>query len=172
MLKKNLGGKLLDIWTIIFVIAIIILVAGVAIYYLNNWIGKKQAMQNEMVEQHKQAMSVYVIDKKKEKIENANLPKAVVQQMPKMSKMFKVPLVKVKVGPQITTMLCDEAVFEALPLKKTVTVEVAGLYIVGMKGLKTKMEMEEMRKARRKGGNTETETPLKWHEKILQTFRR
>jgi hypothetical protein len=59
-------------------------------------------------------------------------------------------------------------VFDALPVKKTVMVELAGMYIVGMKGMKTKKEMEAIRKAR-KG---EVETPKKWHEKLLGRFKK
>jgi len=160
----------LGIWGIIFVLSIIILVVGVAFYFLNSWAGKKQAQQSEMVNQHKQTVSLYVIDKKKDKITNTNLPKAMLDQMPRLGRMFKVPLVKVKIGPQITTMVCEEATFKILPTKKTVTVEVAGAYIVGLKGMKTKMEMAEQRKSRRKGGDEDV--PLKWHEKLRARFGR
>ena len=53
------------------------------------------------------------------------------------------------------TLICDAAVFDALPVKKTVTVELAGAYIVSMKGQKTKREMAEMRKSRKGGGQSE-----------------
>ena len=143
-------------WDIIFLVAIIAVVLGLAFYFLNKWATKKTAQQHEMVQQHKQTVSIYVIDKKKDKLTNANLPKAMVAQIPRMGKIMKMPLVKVKVGPQIMTMVCDKAVFEALPLKKTVTVEVAGAYIVGMKGMKTKREMAQMRQARKKGAGQES----------------
>jgi len=84
--------------------------------------------------------------------------------------MFKVPLVKAKIGPQIMTMICEEATFNVLPVKRTVTVEIAGAYIVGMKGMKTKMELAEQRKSRRK--STDEEIPLKWHEKLRAKFGR
>ena len=153
----------MGLWGIIFIISIVILVLGVAIYFLNNWAGKKQAVQNEMVAQHKQTVSLYVIDKKKDKITNANFPKAMADQVPRVGRMFKMPLVKVKIGPQIMTMLCDEATFNILPVKKTVTVEIAGAYIVGMKGMKTKMELAEQRKSRRKDGD---EKPPTWRDKL------
>jgi len=122
------------------------------LYFLNRWANKRAAQQQEMVAQHKQSATIYIIDKKKDKITNANFPKAMADQIPRMSKIMKVPLVKAKIGPQIMTLLCDDKVFAALPVKKTVSVEMAGLYIVGMKGMKTKMELAEMRKSRRKGG--------------------
>jgi len=143
------------IWNILLVVSIIAIVVVGVLYFLNKWAGKRTVQQQDMIQQHKQTVSIYVIDKKKDKITNANFPKAMADQIPRSAKIMKMPLVKVKVGPQIMTMVCDAAVFNALPLKKTVTVEVAGAYIVGMKGMKTKMEMAEMRKARRKGGGGE-----------------
>jgi len=159
----------LGIWGIVFIISIVILVAGVAIYFLNSWAGKKQAQQNDMIAQHKQTATLYVIDKKKDKISNANFPKEMASQVPRLGRMMKMPLVKVKIGPQIMTMMCEAETFKILPVKKTVTVELAGAYIVGMKGMKTKMQLAEQRKARRKGGG---DVPLKWHEKLRAKFVR
>jgi hypothetical protein len=138
------------IWDVLLLVSLLALLVGVGLYFLNRWSSKKQAEQQEMVAAHKQTMSIYVIDKKKDKLTNANFPKAMVDQMPRMSKMMKMPLVKAKIGPQIMTLICEAAVYDALPVKKTVQVELAGAYIVGMKGQKTKMEMQAQRAARRK----------------------
>ena len=159
------------IWTIIFVVSILLLITGVAIYFLNSWAGKKTAQQNDMVAQHKQTVTVYIIDKKKDKITNANLPKAMAAQVPRLGRMMKVPLVKVKIGPQIMTMICEAETFKVLPVKKTVQIDIAGAYIVSMKGMKTKMELAEQRKSRRKSTEPE-EAPLKWHEKLRAKFGR
>ncbi|MCL2387359.1 MAG: hypothetical protein FWC89_07420 [Defluviitaleaceae bacterium] len=160
----------MEIWGIVLIISIVVLIIGVVIYFLNSWAGKKTAEQNEMVAQHKQTVSMYIIDKKKDKITNANMPKAMVDQVPRMAKMMKMPLVKAKIGPTIMTMMCEAETFKVLPVKKTVTVEVAGAYIVSMKGMKTKMEMAEQRKSRRKDGDKEV--PQKWHEKLRARFGR
>jgi len=133
------------------IVAILAVVGVTAFYFINKWAGKKAAAQQDMVAQHKQTVSIYVIDKKKDKITNAGFPKAVADQIPRMAKLMKTPLVKAKIGPQIMTLVCDAKVYDALPVKKTVSVEIAGAYIVGMKGMKTKMEMAELRKSRRKG---------------------
>lgn len=163
----------MGILEIVFLVSIIVLVVGVGIYFLNKWVSKRSSQQQEMVQQHKQTMSIYVIDKKKDRITNANFPKAMADQIPRMGKLMKMPLVKAKIGPQIMTLVCDGDVFKALPLKKTVTVEMAGAYIVGMKGMKTKMEMAAMRKSRRRTeGGTEAETPQGWKDKILSKFKR
>jgi len=151
-------------------VAIILVIVFVVLYFLNKWAGRRMADQQDMVERHKQPATIYVIDKKKDKITNANLPKAMAEQIPRMGRMMKMPLVKAKIGPQIMTLVCDKAVFDALPVKKTVTVELAGAYIVGMKGMKTKQQLAEQRKARRQSGNDDA--PLKWHEKVLAKFKR
>ena len=44
-------------------------------------------------------------------------------------------IIKAKVGPQITTLMCDKPVYDILPVKKNVKVEMAGIYIVGIKGV-------------------------------------
>lgn len=136
-------------WAIIISIVLVIIV--VALYFLNRWAGKRMAQQQDMVEKHKQTVTIYVIDKKKDKIQNANLPKAMASQVPRMSRMMKVPLVKAKIGKDIMTLMCDNAVFPALPVKKNVTVEMAGIYIVSMKGQKTKAEMAA-KKGQSEGG--------------------
>ena len=160
----------MGMWDILFLVAIIILVLGIAFYFLNKWASKKSSEQHNMVEAHKQTVSLYIIDKKKDKLTNANLPKAMVDQIPRMGKLMKMPLVKVKAGQQIMTMVCDKDVYDALPVKKTVSVEVAGAYIVGMKGMKTKLEMAAHRKLRRKGG--ESSDSASFLEKIKSRFKK
>jgi hypothetical protein len=145
------------IWDVLLIVSLLAVLIGVGLYFLNKWASKRQSEQQDMVAAHKQTMSIYVIDKKKEKITNANFPKAMIDQMPRMSKMMKMPLVKAKIGPQIMTLICEQTVFDALPVKKSVQVEMAGAYIVGMKGQKTKMEMQAQRAARRKKDPTASE---------------
>ena len=60
----------------------------------------------------------------------------VQDQIPKYMQLKKMPVVKAKIGPKITTLLCDEKVFKDLPVKKMVKVDIAGIYIVGIKGYK------------------------------------
>ena len=92
--------------------------------------------QQSLINQHKMVTSILVIDKKKTKITNSNLPKTVIDQFPKWYRFRKLPLVKAKIGPQITTFICDEKVFKNLPTKKVVKVEIAGLYILSIKSVK------------------------------------
>ena len=144
-------------WDIPIILLIVITVVGLGLYFLNRWSSKRLVEHNSMIETHKQPATIYVIDKKREKMQNANFPKAVMDQVPRWNRFMKVPLVKAKVGPQILTMMCDKKVFDALPVKKTVKVEVAGIYIVSMQGLKSKEELAARR------GET-----LPWYRRLLR----
>ncbi len=141
-------------WLILIVALVAAIVAG--LYFLNRWASNKMTAQNEMIAKTKQTMSIYVIDKKKGKAKDANFPKAVMEQLPKMTKMMNLPLVKAKIGPQIMTLIADKRVFKAIPLKKTIKVDLAGIYIVDMKGLKSEKEYKESKKAAKKESNKES----------------
>ena len=146
-------------WDIGIIIFVVIALVGLGIFLLNRWASRRMVEHNTLVERTKQTVSIYVIDKKKEKMQNANFPKAVQEQVPRWNKLMKMPLVKAKIGPQIMTFMCDKQVFDALPVKKTVKVDLAGIYIVGMKGMKSKQEMSALRKER--GGD------LPWYRRII-----
>ena len=94
----------------------------------------KMIQAQDFIEQNKVLTQIFVIDKKMEKPSPTNMTKAVYEQMPKMAKMRKMPLVKAKVGPQIVNLMCDKSVYEIIPVKKNVKVELAGIYIVKVKG--------------------------------------
>ena len=151
-------------WDIAIIVVVLALVLVVGFYFLNRWASRRMADQQEIITKNRTTVSIYVIDKKKEKMQNANFPKAVQDQMPKWNRFMKLPLVKAKIGPQITTLLCDKQVFEALPVKKTVKVDMAGMYIVHMKGMKTKKEMNDLRRARK--GEEGVEAP--WYRRLLK----
>lgn len=121
----------MDTLGIIFTVVIIVILVLVGLYFLGRKLQKKQVASQEMIEQNRQQVSALIIDKKKMKITDSTLPKAAVNQVPFYLKMRKMPMVKVKIGPQIATLLCDGKVFKALPVKKMVKIEIAGAYILG-----------------------------------------
>lgn len=137
------------------VLALIIVGAlGVGFYFLNKWSVKKMAEQQAFLKNNKQTVTIYVIDKKRDKVENANLSTTITSQFPKRYKYMKMYFVKAKIGPQITTLMCDKPVFEALPVKKNVKVELAGMYIVAIPGMKSKQEIKAI-KAKKKQAEKE-----------------
>ncbi|WP_105617540.1 hypothetical protein [Vallitalea okinawensis] len=123
----------MDALSIIVIIFLIVAAVFVILYFVGKKLQTKMDQSQEMISQNKMMQSILVIDKKKMKITEANLPKMVVDQVPKYYRFRKMPLVKAKIGPKITTLICDPKVFKTLPTKKMVKVELAGLYIVGYK---------------------------------------
>lgn len=70
------------------------------------------------------------------KLKEAGLPAAVIENTPKYLRRTKVPIVKAKVGPRIMTLMCDNKVFEVIPVKKEIKAVVSGLYITGIKSVR------------------------------------
>lgn len=132
---------------IIFLVIMAILIAAiVTLYILGKKAQKKQAEQQAFMEANKQTVSMLIIDKKRMKIKESGLPQAVIDQTPKLMRNTKLPIVKVKVGPQIMNLISDEKIFDAIPLKKEVKATVSGIYITGVKGLHGKIEVEPPKK--------------------------
>ncbi len=134
-------------WLIVAVVVIGLIVTG--LYFLNKWAYKKMDTQQTMIDRMKNSMSIYVIDKKRDKITNINMPKAVSEQMPKIYKKMRLCFVQAKVGPQVMTLMCDKRVFEAIPVKKNVRVEIAGMYIVSVAGMKSPQEIKAAKKEKK-----------------------
>ena len=151
-------------WDILVLVFIIVVALGVGLYFLNKWASTKMVEQQETMDRVKQMVTIFVIDKKKEKPLNSSMPKEVKAKLPKIYRFMKMPLVKAKVGPQIITLISDQRVFDALPVKKNVKVELAGMYIAGMQGLKSKREMQSIARAK-KAKDTPAESG-KWYDKI------
>lgn len=120
-------------WHLYIILGIVAAGAGFGIFYLRKNVKKKMDDQQSLVNQHKVVTPILVLEKRKDKVSNANMPKTVKEQIPKVYKIRKVPLVKAKIGAQVMDLLCDESVFDKLPEKKTVKVELAGIYIAGIK---------------------------------------
>lgn len=120
-------------WHLYTILGVVAVGIGAGIYFLRKNVKKKMEDQQSLVNQHKVATSILVLEKRKAKVADANMPNSVKEQIPKVYKLRKVPLVKAKIGPQVMDLLCDEAVFDKLPEKKTVRVELAGIFIAGIK---------------------------------------
>lgn len=121
---------------VLFVILVIAVVVLVVLYFLGRKLERQQAEQQQLFEAAKQTVTMLVIDKKKMKLKDAGLPKMVYEQMPKRANLFKLPIVKAKVGPKIMTLIADEKVFAALPIKAEVRAVVSGIYITELKSVR------------------------------------
>lgn len=122
--------------TVLNVILIIVLIAAIVLgimYYFGRKMEKRQVEQQSMIDAAKQTVTLIAIDKKKMKLKDTDLPAVALEQTPWYAKRLKVPVVKVKVGPKITTMLADEKAYLQLPLKTEAKVVISGLYITEVK---------------------------------------
>lgn len=144
---------------VLLIILAILIVAIVALVIIGKRAQKKQAEQQAQIEAAKQTVSMLIIDKKKLKLKDAGLPSVVLEQTPKYLRGAKFPIVKAKIGPQITSLICDAAIFDSVPVKKEVKATVSGIYITEVRGIR--------------GGNTPTTAKKKgkfkqWVEKMQE----
>ncbi len=127
---------------IVIIISVIVVIIIALMYHF----GKKNYAKNleaqSFINQYKTVTPILVIDKRLEKPSLQNLPKNIYEKLPKTAHIRKMPIVKAKVGPQITTLLCDKNVYDVLPNKKTIKVELAGIYISRVIG----MNLEDKKK--------------------------
>lgn len=127
----------MDTLTIVLIVVLIVLIgACIALYFFGKKAEKKQAAQKEQMDAAAQTISMLVIDKKKMKLKEAGLPAIVLENTPKYLRRTKVPIVKAKVGPKIMTLMCENKVFEVIPVKKEIKAVVSGLYITGIKSVR------------------------------------
>ena len=127
---------------ILIIALVVIVIIGALLYFFNKKTYKKVIEAQDFIEQNKIKTSIFVINKKFEKPTEKNMPKAIYEKLPKMSKLRKMPIIKAKVGPQIVTLMSDKNVYDVLQVKKTVKVELAGIYIVKIIG----MNLEDKKK--------------------------
>ena len=141
---------------VLIIIAVILLAVLVALYFIGKRLQARQEQSNEQIQAMKQPMTMLVIDKKRLKLKESGLPDQVIQQTPWYAKRSKVPVVKAKVGPQFINFICDEKIFDSIPVKKQIKAMVSGIYIVEVKGIRGRLQ-------------TDT-TPMKksWVEKLQE----
>ena len=134
-------------WAIVILSILAVLIGlFIALIIVGRKMQKKQAASQADIEAASQVISMLVIDKKKMRVKDANLPKMVAEQIPKYMRMAKLPLVKAKVGPKVMTLIADVKVFENLPLKTEVKVAVSGMYITEIKYVRGKVEPRQLTK--------------------------
>ena len=122
---------------VIALLIILVVLAGIAVllYFLGKKAQKREEEQREQIDAMKQTVSMLIIDKKRMKIKESGLPQAVIDQTPKLMRWSKLPIVKAKVGPQVMSLVCDDKIFDNVPVKKEVKATVSGIYITSVKGI-------------------------------------
>ncbi len=124
-------------WMIVMIVILVVLIG--AIIFLTIW-GKKQQKKmddaQEQIAANSQNMTMLVIDKKRMKLNQAGLPKMVVDSTPKLLRRSKVPIVKAKVGPKIMVLISDEKIYDMIPIKQEIKATVSGIYITKVRSLR------------------------------------
>ena len=131
---------------VLIVITAVLLVGVIVLYFLGKKAQKRQDEQQAQIDANKQQVSMLIIDKKRMKVKESGLPQMVIDQTPKLLRGSKLPIVKAKVGPQIMSLVCDEKIFDSIPVKKEVKATVSGIYITDVKGLHGKTAAGDVKK--------------------------
>ena len=145
-------------WWLIMIIVIVVALAIMFVFY--RVVDKFQQILSSQRDQSvdaAQPMNMLIIDKKMLPMKDAGLPKMVMEQTPKRYQKAKLPIAKVKVGPQIMNMICDDAIFDELPTRGEVKAMVSGIYIISVKSVRgKKVAQEEETGKKKKKGNWRT----------------
>ena len=121
-------------WTIILLIILAVLIAAVIVLYI---FGKRSQKKQEeqRAEMEKQAMTVncFVIDKKKMRLKDAGFPKIVYDSAPRLSKIGKVSVLKVKITNRVMSLMCDDELFKTILPKQELRAQIVGVYMLSAK---------------------------------------
>ena len=133
---EKTGRHTMKPWHILLIILAILVIVLVVLYFLGKRMEKKQAEQQKQMEAMKQNVSMLIIEKKRMRIKDSGLPQMVIDQTPKYMRRAKLPIVKAKVGPKIASFICEDKIFDLIPVKKEVKAVISGLYITDVRGLR------------------------------------
>jgi hypothetical protein len=134
-------------WIVFIIVAVVVVAVLIALYVVGRKLQKRQEDSQAQMQAAAQTVSILVIDKKKMKMKDANLPKIVLDQTPKYMRGSKVPIVKAKIGPKVMSLVCDAKIFDIIPVKKEVKAVISGIYIMDVKGLRSNLDPKKEKKS-------------------------
>ena len=124
----------MPVWSIILMIVLVLAIAALVVLMI---VGKKRQKKQEeqMQEMAKtaQTMNLFIIDMKKLRMKDSGLPKVVADSTGRMAKLTKMPILKVKAGNRVMSLVCDPDVYKTLLPKQEVKARVAGVYVLSAK---------------------------------------
>lgn len=131
-------------WVIAMLIVLAVVIAlFIALYIVGRKMQKKNDEVMKEMNASAQMVSALVIDKKRMRLRDAGFPQIVIDQTPKYARRAKVPVVKAKIGPQVRSLMCDEKVFDLIPVKKEAKLKLSGIYILDVKGVRGPIVKDE-----------------------------
>ena len=86
----------MPVWAVLLIILVIMAGILAALYFYGKKMQQKQEDNRAQLEAAAQNVSMLVIDKKRMKVKDADLPKIVMEQLPKRYMNSKMPIVKAK----------------------------------------------------------------------------
>lgn len=134
-------------WQIVTLVVVLVLTAAiVALMIYGKKLQKKSDASQAELKAGAQTYSILVIDKKRMSLKDAGFPQVVIDQTPKYLRRAKVPVVKAKIGPKVASLMCDEKIFDLIPIKKEVKAVMNGIYIIDVKGMRGGLEAKPVKK--------------------------
>ncbi len=126
---------------ILLIILVVVAIICAVLYFFGRRAQKRQEENQTQMDAMKQTIPMLVIDKKLMTLKDAGLPSVVLEKTPFYLRRSKVPIVKGKVGAKVMTFMCENKVYEILPVKKEIRAEVSGIYITGAKGMRGPLDI-------------------------------
>ena len=126
----------MPVWAVLLIILVIMAGILTALYFYGKKMQQKQEDNRAQLEAAAQNVSMLVIDKKRMKVKDADLPKIVMDQLPKRYMNSKMPIVKAKIGPKIMSLIAEEEVFDLIPVKAEIKASVSGIYILSIRNFR------------------------------------
>ena len=134
-------------FTIVMIVVVVVLaIIAIALYFAGKKLQKKQDEQQAQMDAIAQVVPILVIDKKKMPVRDAGFPASVLESIPKRMRRAKAPIVKAKIGPKVVSLLCENSVYDLVPVKKEVRATISGIYITDVKGVRGPLEAPEEKK--------------------------
>ncbi|MBQ9814353.1 MAG: hypothetical protein IKH67_03175 [Lachnospiraceae bacterium] len=120
------------VWILIGVLVVLI-VAIILLYVFGKRSQKKQEEQRAELEKQAMTINCFVIDKKRMRLKDAGFPKIVYDSAPRLSKIGKVSVLKVKIGNKVSSVMCDDALFKTILPKQELRAQIVGVYMLSAK---------------------------------------
>lgn len=130
----------------LLIVLVVVLIGVIVLYFVGRKLQKRQEDSEAQMKASAQTVSILVIDKKRMKLKEANLPKVVLDQTPKYLRGSKVPIVKAKIGPKVMNLICDAKIYDLIPIKKEIKAVLSGIYIMDVKGGRSGLEPKKVKK--------------------------
>ena len=127
----------MPVWSIVLLSVLgALIIAVIILYFYSKKATAKRQEEMEAVKKQAMTINCYVIDKKKMRIKDAGFPKVVYDSAPRMTKISRVPVLKVKMGNKVTSLMCDPEVFKTILPKQEIRAQVTGVYVVDAKRIR------------------------------------